>query len=249
MQNNVLVVIPTYNERENVPLMYNGIKKAYKDTDILFIDDNSPDGTGNVVETLSIQDPTVHVIHRAGKLGLGTAYFAAFEYLKTHPYQYLIIMDADLTHDPKYIPQMIAKKDTADIVIGSRYTKGASMHGWGGIRLFFTHFWRGMIRYGLGMPYDATGAFRLYNTSLLKPEVLESIHSKGFAFQMESLYRFLQHGATVAEIPIEAHQRVHGVSKLSPKIMREVAKTYFVLLYDRILRALRLRSRKTGQCI
>ena len=177
--------------------------------DILFIDDNSPDGTGNVVEMLSIQDPTVHVIHRAGKLGLGTAYFAAFDYLKTHPYQYLIIMDADLTHDPKYIPHMIAKKDTADIVIGSRYTKGASMHGWGSIRLFFTHFWRGMIRFGLGMPYDATGAFRLYNTDILKPEICYTIHAKGFAFQMESLYRFLQHGATVAEIPIEAHQRIH----------------------------------------
>lgn len=242
MHNSILVVVPTYNERENVTILYNRIKKAYNNVDILFIDDNSPDGTGNVVETLSIQDNTVHVIHRAGKLGLGTAYFAAFDFLKTHPYKYILIMDADLTHDPKYIPEMIAKKDTADIVIGSRYAQGASMHGWGGIRLFFTHFWRGMIKYGLGMPYDATGAFRLYNTDILKPSVYNTINAKGFAFQMESLYRLKQHGATVTEVPIEAHQRIHGVSKLSGKVMREVAKTYFVLLFDRILRALRLRS-------
>ncbi len=242
MQNNILVVIPTYNERENVPILYDRIKKAYHDVDILFIDDNSPDGTGNVIDTLTIQDPTVHAVHRAGKLGLGTAYFAAFDYLKTHPYNYIIIMDADLTHDPKYLPALIAKKSSADIVIGSRYAEGASMHGWGSIRLFFTHFWRSMIKYGLGLNCDATGAFRLYNTAILKPEIYNTIHAKGFAFQMESLYRFKQCGATYTQVPIEAHQRIHGVSKLSGKVMREVAKTYFVLLYDRILHALHLRA-------
>ncbi|MGE0009673.1 MAG: polyprenol monophosphomannose synthase [Candidatus Babeliales bacterium] len=244
MQNNILVVIPTYNERENVPLLYDRIKKAYSAVDILFIDDNSPDGTGNVIDTLTIQDPTVHAIHRAGKLGLGTAYFAAFDYLKTHHYDSIIIMDADLTHDPKYIPAMIAKKDSADIVIGSRYAQGASMHGWGSIRLFFTHFWRGMIKYGLGLNCDATGAFRVYNTAILKPHIYNNIHAKGFAFQMESLYRFKQCGATIAQVPIEAHQRIHGVSKLSGKVMREVAITYFVLLFDRILCVLHIRSKK-----
>ncbi len=243
MANNILAVIPTYNEKDNIHPLYKKIKDAAPQIDILFIDDNSPDGTGQVIDALIKQDPTVHVIHRAGKLGLGTAYFAAFDYLKTHPYEYILIMDADLTHDPKYIPAMIAKKDSADIIIGSRYADGAAMHGWGKTRLFFTHFWRGMIKHCLGMPYDATGAFRLYNSKILTPEIYNTIQSKGFAFQMESLYRFIQHGATIAEVPIQAHQRIHGASKLSVGVMSEVAKTLFVLAFDRVLCALHIRSK------
>lgn len=234
MHKELLIFIPTYNERENVTKLYRAIKQHSKEADILFCDDNSPDGTGNILDQLAHHDKTVHVIHRPAKLGLGTAHVQAFSYAQEHGYHYLVTMDADFTHDPSYIPKMVHHKENADIIIGSRYTSGGSMHGWGKIRLPFTFFWRNMINKGLGMPYDCTGAFRLYNVKRLPTNVYTNINSKGFSFCMESLYRFKQSGLKVKEIPITAHNRLHGKSKLSVSIMKEVAMTFLSLWYERI---------------
>lgn len=241
-KNNILVAIPTYNEKDNIPLLYKGIKQLGLPIDILFIDDNSPDGTGTVIDELIEKDATVHVIHRPAKMGLGTAHKRAFSFAKKHGYDYLITMDADLTHDPKYIPDLLARKDKADIVIGSRYTSGGSMHGWHKVRLPLTYFWRSMIKNFLGLPYDCTGAYRLYNVRILKPETYNQVKGTGFAFCMESLYRFAQHGAKIVETPIEAHSRIHGDSKLSWPIMFEVAGRFFSLSYDRFLHAVGIRK-------
>lgn len=234
-KNYILVAIPTYNEKENIPLLHKEIQQLHLPTDILFIDDNSPDGTGTVIDELIQKDPTVHVIHRPAKLGLGTAHKEAFRYAQKQGYKYLITMDADLTHDPKYIPDLLAHKNEADIVIGSRYTTGGSMHGWHKVRLPLTYFWRSMIKNVLGLPYDCTGAYRLYNVGVLKPEIYNQVKGTGFAFCMESLYRFSQYGARIAETPIEAHSRIHGASKLSWPIMFEVAGRFCSLSYDRFL--------------
>ena len=233
-RNETLVFIPTYNERDNVETLYKEIKKYKKDVDILFCEDNSPDGTGKKIDELAQKDPSVYVMHRPKKMGLGTAHIDAFEYARRHNYVYLVTMDADLTHDPKYIPTMFGKKDTADIIVGSRYMQGGGMTGWGKIRLPFTYFWRFVIKKGLGMPYDCTGAFRLYNVKSLKPEVYEKISSKGFSFCIESLYRLKESGLKISEIPIKARNRIHGQSKLSIGIMREAASTFFRLFFERI---------------
>jgi dolichol-phosphate mannosyltransferase len=231
MRNEVLIFIPTYNERENVSLLYDHIKKLPDTLDILFLDDNSPDGTGKIIDELAAHDKSVHVIHRPAKLGLGTAHIKGFEFARNHGYKFLITMDADFTHHPSYIPQLLEHRFHANIVIGSRYIQGGSMHGWGRIRLPFTYFWRNMIKRGLGMPYDCTTAFRLYNVECLKPHIYNSIQSKGFSFCMESLYAFHTTGISICEIPIQAHNRKYGKSKLSINIMREVLFTYLKLVF------------------
>lgn len=232
--NSLLIFIPTYNERGNVQKLYQALKKLPLELDILFCDDNSPDGTGKLIDDIIQQDKSVHVMHRPGKMGLGTAHKEGFDFAKKHGYEYLITMDADFTHDPSYIPALLAQKGSADIVIGSRYISGGKMEGWNKIRLPFTYFWRAMIKYGLGMPYDCTGAFRLYRVKILNFELYKQLTSQGFAFCMESLYRFKQFGAKIVEVPILARNRQEGISKLSTKIMSEVFLQYVRLLTDRL---------------
>lgn len=228
-----LVFIPTYNERENVEKLYKEIKHYCQEADILFCDDNSPDGTGAVLDGIAQKDDTVFVLHRPQKLGLGTAHMQAFSFAQKHKYRYLVTMDADFTHHPSYIPAMIAKKEEADIVIGSRYVTGGTMHGWNAIRLPFTYFWRSVITHGLGMPYDCTGAFRLYKVNRLQKKVYTKLESRGFSFCIESLYRMKQSGLKITEIPIQAHNRLHGTSKLSFNIMREGARIFLKLFFER----------------
>lgn len=232
-KNEVLVFIPTYNELQNVEILYKEIKKNKPEVDILFCDDNSPDGTGVFLDELAKKDPTVFVMHREKKLGLGTAHLCAFDYAQKHSYRYLITMDADLTHDPKYIPALFDKKDNSDVVIGSRYIDGGSMSGWGKVRLKFTYFWRNLIKNGLGMPYDCTGAYRLYHVKVLNRSVYEKVKSKGFSFCIESLFRLKEAGCKVAEVPIKARNRIHGESKLSFAIMKEAAFTFCRLFFER----------------
>lgn len=230
----LLIFIPTYNERDNVIPLYKEIKKHIPNCTILFCDDSSPDGTGSLLDELAARDTSVRIMHRPGKMGLGTAHKAAFCYARTHGYKYLLTMDADFTHNPHYIPAMLALKEDTDIVIGSRYAQGGVMKGWGVIRLPFTHFWRSMIRYGLNMPYDCTGAFRLYSVNALKPDIYEKFTSKGFSFNMEALYHLKRTGARIKEVPIIAHSREHGDSKLSGAIMKEVFFKYCALVRHRI---------------
>lgn len=241
-KNNILVAIPTYNEKDNISLLYNGIKQLNLPIDILFIDDNSPDGTGKIIDELTKKDTSIHVFHRPSKMGLGTAHKKAFYFAQEKKYEYLITMDADLTHNPKYIPHLLASKKEADIVIGSRYTKNGSMQGWNKIRLPFTYFWRNLIKNFLDLPYDCTGAYRLYDVSVLKFNIYSQVKGTGFVFCMESLYRFAQQGVRITEVPIEAHNRIHGDSKLSWSIMFEAACRFCSLSYDRILHKIGIRN-------
>ena len=234
--NTILVFIPTYNERGNIERLYQEIKKLSCPLDILFCDDNSPDKTADIIDNLAQMDTTVKCIKRPCKMGLGTAHIEGYNYAKKHNYDYLITMDADFTHDPCYIPALIEQKDQADIVIGSRYMHGGTMEGWGKLRLPLTLFWKKMINLGLNMPYDCTGAFRMYRVSILNSDVYSTFNSRGFSFGMEALYRFKQHGATITEIPIHARNRQEGKSKLSVKIMSEFACQYLKLTFERLLK-------------
>jgi len=245
----LLVFVPTYNERANIEPLCNAIKRQPFAIDILFCDDNSPDGTGTLLDTLSAVDPSIKVIHRSGKLGLGTTTKKGFEYAIKNQYDFLITMDAALTHDPSYIPALIGKRHEADIVIGSRYAQGGSMHGWNIIRLPFTYFWRGMIRWGIGMPYDATGAFRLYSVPFLAKTDIEVISSRGFSFGLESLYYCKLNGARIVETPIKAQSRIAGKSKLSVRIMTEFAGKYLQLVADRSIRSLQLGEKKPSKAL
>lgn len=230
----LLIAVPTYNERENILLLCEAIRKVSPDTDILFIDDNSPDGTGIVADEIAAKDSKVKVMHRPSKLGLGTAQVASYEYARNNNYTYLITMDADFTHDPKYIPDIVAARSNADIVIGSRYAEGAEIKNWGTLRLLATRFWRGCLRLGTGMPYDCTGAYRLYRTSILDPEIYKNISSPGYSFGLELLYKLNCSGARIYQVPIVAHGRIAGKSKLSTTEMWQMIKSYAYLIKLRI---------------
>lgn len=233
-QARLLISVPTYNERDNIEPLYEALKSLPCPLDILFVDDNSPDGTGQVIDMLCASDKSVHVIHRASKQGLGTAHIAGFNYARAHNYDYIITMDADFLHDPKYIPVMLSKAPQADIVIGSRYAAGGHYEGVGPVRKFFTYFWRGCIRWGLGLQYDATGSYRLYKTAILKPEIINKIKATGFDFNLEALYRFRKAGAKIVEIPIETQGRSYGTTKLTARDQRMVWGSFCSLLWDRI---------------
>lgn len=230
----VLIVIPTYNERGNVKPLIDLIYNEAPHADILFIDDNSPDGTGILLDEIAQGDPKIKIIHRALKSGLGTAYKFSFDYMQEHNYTYLITMDADLLHDPKYIPLLINQAQEADIVIGSRYSMGGSYNGIGPIRKNFTYFWRWIIAKTVGLKCDATGSYRLYHKSILKPEIYKQISAKGFEFNLEALYYFKRAGSRIKEIPIEARGRTYGSSKLNSQEMLTVLKKLIYLSWDRI---------------
>lgn len=231
-KHDLLVFVPTYNEKDNVQRLYEEIKK-HVNADILFCDDNSPDGTGAILDMLAHNDARVKVIHRPEKQGLGTAHIQAFMFARQHQYRYLLTMDADFTHHPSFIPALCAQRDSADVIIGSRYASGGGMSGWGPIRLRFTYLWRNLIKYGLGMPYDCTGAFRLYDVAKLQPDFYLNLNSQGFSFCIESLFYLHHGGARITEVPIHAHNRVQGKSKLSGKIMREGARTFLKLYFKK----------------
>ncbi|MGB8468083.1 MAG: polyprenol monophosphomannose synthase [Candidatus Babeliales bacterium] len=232
MHKELLIFIPTYNEKENIEKLYHEIRR-HTDGDILFCDDNSPDGTGHLLDTIAAQDSRVCVLHRAQKLGLGTAHLQAFAYARTHQYTYLLTMDADFTHHPAYIPALLEKREHADVVIGSRYVAGGNMVKWGAVRLQFTYLWRNLIKYGLGMPYDCTGAFRVYTVAKLDPALYHSLHSQGFSFCIESLFYMHYAGHAIVEVPICAQNRMYGQSKLSGSIMKEGALTFLRLLWKK----------------
>lgn len=233
-QEKLLIAIPTYNEKDNILILCQNLKKVAPQADILIIDDNSPDGTGDIVDKLVLEDDHIKVIHRPSKLGLGTAQAASYDYAHEHKYTYLITMDADFTHDPKYIPDIVAARHDADIVIGSRYIEGSEIKNWGMFRLILTKIWKGCLRVGTGMSYDCTGAYRLYRVSILDPEIYKNITSPGYSFGLELLYKLNCTGARVFQVPIVAQGRVLGKSKLSTTEMWQMIKSYGYLIKLRI---------------
>jgi dolichol-phosphate mannosyltransferase len=218
-----LIVIPTYNERDNVRAIVDAIHGVVPDVHILFVDDGSPDGTGELLDQMAAADTRVQVLHRAGKLGLGTAYLAGFRRGLDAGYDRLIEMDADFSHDPKYLPNMIARSASGvDLVIGSRYVDGGGTANWGIGRRIISKGGGFYARTILGVPIrDLTAGFLCYRREVLEAIDLSSIRSEGYGFQIEMKYRVVKGGFRVEEIPIVFVDRRVGQSKMSKKIFLE----------------------------
>ena len=221
--NKGLVIIPTYNEKDNVHGIVEAALAQGPTIDVLVVDDNSPDGTGNIVEEMSKGQPRVHLLRRAGKLGLGTAYIAGFKWGLPRGYEFLIEMDADFSHDPREIPNLLKKIETADLVLGSRYTEGAiRVVNWPLSRLILSKGASYYVRVITGLPVmDPTGGFKCFRRRVLEAIELDSVRSNGYAFQVEMTYKAWMKGSQIAEIPITFTDRTVGQSKMSGKIVRE----------------------------
>ncbi len=217
-----LIVIPTYNERENLPDLLNAILAAVPEMHILIIDDHSPDGTGELADALSARDGRIRVLHRAGKLGLGTAYIAGFKLALEHNFDLIFEMDADFSHDPHYLPRFLDAARSAELVIGSRYIPGGSTPNWSGLRRFISRGGNTFSRAVLQLPvHDCTSGFRCYHRSALEAINLDTITAQGYGFQVAMVYQVLRQGMRVAEIPITFVDRRVGKSKMSKKIFFE----------------------------
>jgi dolichol-phosphate mannosyltransferase len=217
MPEKTLIFIPTYNEVENVGRIFLEIKSLEMGADILFLDDNSPDGTGEVIDKLAQQNSNVYVIHRKKKLGIGSAHQEGIAWAYSKNYTTLITMDCDFTHSPSYIFNLIQSKEKADIVIGSRYLKKHSLASWNLFRKTLTHFGHFMTVTLLDMPYDASGAFRLYNLKNVNSKLFQLVKSPGYSFFFESLFILNYNKVKIFEIPIELPSRTYGTSKMTWK--------------------------------
>ncbi len=217
-----LIIIPTYNEYENLGPLVTAVFANAAATDVLIVDDNSPDGTGQLAEKMCADDPRIHVMHRTGKLGLGTAYVAGFKYAIEHSYDAAFEMDADFSHDPRYLPDFLRAIEQADLVIGSRYVQGGSTPNWTLIRRFISGCGNIFARFMLGIPvHDCTAGYRCYRREVLEHIDLDSIQSQGYAFQVELAYRVMKQHYKIVEIPIIFMDRRVGTSKMSSKIVTE----------------------------
>ena len=217
-----LVVIPTYNERDNLVPVVNEIGAQLPQAAIWIVDDNSPDGTGRIADTLAAVDDRIKVLHRPGKLGLGTAYIEAFDKALSEDFDSVIQMDADLSHDPKYLPQLLEGLADADLVLGSRYIAGGGTENWSIARQWISRVGNLTARVGLGIKTrDATGGFRAYRRSTLEKLELHNLGLQGYAFQIELIYQVEQQGLQIEEIPIIFVERASGTSKMSKAIVLE----------------------------
>lgn len=218
----VLVVIPTYNELENLRPITARIRAAVPSAHILVADDNSPDGTGKLADDLAETDDHLHVLHRRGKEGLGAAYLAGFAWGMEHGYQVLVEHDADGSHQPEYLPSILERLQTADAVKGSRYVRGGSTKGWPLHRELLSRGGNLWTQLMLGLPVkDATGGFVAWRASTLQGMGLDGMEAAGYGFQVEMVRRAIRAGFTVAEVPIEFVEREYGDSKMSGAIVME----------------------------
>jgi dolichol-phosphate mannosyltransferase len=230
-----LIVVPTYNERDNVRDIAQRFLAALPRVELLFVDDNSPDGTGQLLDELAAAEPRIHVMHRAGKLGLGTAYVEGFGWGLARGYEFLFEMDADGSHDPKYLPQMYALlEDGADLVVGSRYVPGGGTENWGLGRKIISQGGGFYARTVLGVDVrDLTAGFVGWRRAALEAIDLATITSNGYSFQIEMKYRALQKGLRIVETPIIFVDRRVGQSKMSRKIFAEALTKVWALRFGR----------------
>jgi dolichol-phosphate mannosyltransferase len=230
-----LIIIPTFNEKENIHVITERIFSSLPETDILVVDDNSPDGTGKIADDMAKLNSSIHVLHREGKLGLGTAYIAGFQYAIEHQYDYVFEMDADLSHDPKELPNFITALQENDLVLGSRYISGVNVINWPLRRLILSYGANMYTRFITGMPVkDATGGFKAFRIEVLKGINLDKVESNGYSFQIELTYKAFVAGYKIKEIPIIFVDRVEGQSKMSSSIVREAILMVWVLKFRKI---------------
>lgn len=225
----ILVSLATYNEATNIASLIGEIHKIVPAADVLVIDDNSPDGTGKIVDEMKANDPRIHVLHRPGKLGLGTATLAAMNFAMEHNYDYLQNMDADGQHPPRYLPGILAGMSKYDVMIGSRYVKGGGTENWPFARRMMSQSVNMLVRALFRMPVkDASGAYRCYRVSKLREAHLERTRSRGYSFQQEVLFRCFKAGCTIGEYPILFENRRGGTSKVNRK---EALRSIGMILY------------------
>jgi len=218
----VVIVMPTYNERQNLEIIAGRLREAVPHADLLIVDDNSPDGTGDLADKLAEADPRVQVMHRTEKAGLGRAYVAGFTWALDRGYDLIVEMDADGSHRPEDLPRLLATSATADAVIGSRYVPGGTVVNWPKSREFLSRGANLYNRIMLGVRVqDATGGFRVYRAATLREIDLHGIQSAGYCFQIDMTLRVLQAGLTITEVPITFIERERGSSKMSNTVIIE----------------------------
>lgn len=233
-----LVILPTYDERENLGPLVAGIREATGalpcTVDILVADDASPDGTGELADALAEADPSLHVLHRPGKQGLGRAYLDAFAWALTRDYDLVLEMDADFSHPPRYLPDLLAASEGADVVLGSRYVPGGGVRNWGLGRRLISQGGSLYARTILGLSQrDLTGGFKVFRRRALEALDLGTVRSEGYAFQIELTLRAVRRGLKVVEVPIVFEDRRVGQSKMSRRIFAEAVVLVWKLRFDR----------------
>ena len=218
----VAVIMPTYNERENLEGMAGRVRASVPDADLLVVDDNSPDGTGDLADKLAAEDAHIRVLHRPGKSGLGTAYIAGFGWALDQGYDAIVEMDADGSHQPEQLPALLAALAGADVVLGSRWVPGGRVVNWPKSREVLSRGANIYARLALGIAQkDATGGYRVYRAATLRAIALDEVKSQGYCFQVDLVLRALRAGLTVTEVPITFVERVHGASKMSRAVILE----------------------------
>lgn len=223
MPDRALVIVPTYNERFNIARLIPAVLAQDPSLDMLIVDDASPDGTGGVVDAIAANNNRVNVLHREGKLGLGTAYIAGFRWALERKYDLVFEMDADFSHNPERLPEFLETVKDADLVLGSRYQGGrVNVVNWPMSRLFLSYAANIYARAVTGLPVsDTTGGFKCFRRNVLESIDLNSVRSNGYAFQIEMSFRAWKRGFRLVEIPIIFVDRTEGVSKMSKRIVRE----------------------------
>ena len=240
-----VVIVPTYNERDNLDGVVARLRSAVPGADLLVVDDNSPDGTGDEADRIAASDSSVHVLHRAAKAGLGAAYIEGFHWALERDYDAMVEMDADGSHQPEQLPRLLGALEEADLVIGSRYTRGGRTENWAKSREMLSRGANTYARLMLGIGVrDATGGFRAYRATTLRKIDLHEVESQGYCFQIDLALRAARAGLTVAEVPITFVERTAGTSKMNKAIVREALLRVTAWGIERRLG--RLRGRLTG---
>jgi dolichol-phosphate mannosyltransferase len=247
LDNKILVMLPTYNERENVEIMCKKIAALGIPIDILFVDDNSPDGTGILLKQLAEKIPQIYIIERPGKLGIGSAHIDGIRWAYSHKYSYLVTMDCDFTHSPENIPVLLKYTKEFDVIVGSRHILEDSLNGWNFGRKFLTLAGHFLTTNLLNMPYDATGAFRLYRIDRIPSEVFDLVSSKGYAFFFESLAILNLKRFRIKEIPIMLPPRTYGHSKMKLRDMIQCLVIMFKMSFFIRFKKQKYSARKNRQ--
>ena len=217
-----LVIIPTYNERDNLPRIVPQVLEQDVRLEVLVVDDASPDGTGRLADEMAAREPRLHVVHREGKHGLGTAYIEGFRYAIHHGYEIAFEMDADFSHDPRHLPDFLSLAEDFDLVAGSRYVRGVTVVNWPMGRLLLSYLANKYARFVTGLPFnDLTSGFKCYRRAVLESFDLDAIRSNGYGFQIETTFRAWHAGFRIAELPIVFVDRNVGVSKMNKTIVWE----------------------------
>ena len=232
-----LVVVPTYNERENLPPLAKRLLSLPVKVEMLVVDDNSPDGTGKIAEDLSAKEPAIHVLHRAEKNGLGRAYIAGFKWALERDFDFVFELDGDFSHNPDDIPMFLEAASKSDLVLGSRYLNGIRVINWPLSRLMLSKSAAKYVKIITGMPFtDPTGGYKCFSRRALKAINLDEVNSNGYSFQIEMTHRLWRQGLKVVEVPIVFTDRFQGHSKMSGHIVREALIMVWRLFFQNKMR-------------